>query len=169
MELQNDWVGFLCCSSQASATSFTSNLILLGVVELQLFQLQMTYQEQFPTTAYMRHSCAFHKTQLFKDDIRQTNWARTAQSFLCTDFCNVSACVRQNKGIITNLQMPITTTNFLQLKNDCITFQQMWWSTPYSTCWGQTIISNQPIQATSFVCRLQQHFSGDNVDIQILQ
>ena len=97
----------------------------------------MTYQEQFPTTAYMRHSCAFHKTQLFKDDIRQTNWARTARSFLCTDFCNVSACVRQNKGIITNLQMPITTTNFLQLKNDCITFQQMWWSTPYRLVGGK--------------------------------
>jgi len=63
------------------------------------------------------------------------------QSYLCTDYCNVSACVRQNKGIhnsadayyynqlqpnittllqpnITTLQMPTTTTNFLPLKHD---------------------------------------------------
>jgi len=38
------------------------------------------------------------------------------KSFLCTDDCNASACVRQNKRIITILQILATTPNFLQLK-----------------------------------------------------
>jgi len=40
------------------------------------------------------------------------------KSFLCTGCCNVSACVRQYKGIITILQIPAITPNFLQLKYD---------------------------------------------------
>jgi len=34
--------------------------------------------------------------------------------------------VRQNKGMITILQMPATPLNFLQLEHDYITFQQAW-------------------------------------------
>jgi len=39
------------------------------------------------------------------------------QLIFLTGYCNVSACVRQHKGIITILQVPTITPNFLQLKN----------------------------------------------------
>jgi len=37
----------------------------------------------------------------------------------------------------------------------------------YSTVWRQTTISN--LYTVNFVCKLRQHFSVDNIDIQILQ
>jgi len=38
----------------ARGTSFTSNLILLVVVELQVLRLQMSNEEQFSATEFMR-------------------------------------------------------------------------------------------------------------------
>jgi len=65
------------------------------------------------------------------------------QSFPCIDYCKVSACVRQNKGIITILQIPTTTPwaseGFFQGRATRGFFQnfsrvdQTWWNSHFPT------------------------------------
>jgi len=47
---------------------------------------------------------------------------RLGQHYIsCTDYCNVSACVRQSKWIVTILQIPTTTPTFCTWNTRCPT------------------------------------------------
>jgi len=75
------------------------------------------------------------------------------------------------KVIITILQMPTITPSFLQLKYDQVAFQQTWCPTVLFGSKAPSAISLYRLQyqAVNFVCKLQQHFSVDNTDIQKVQ
>jgi len=59
------------------------------------------------TALLMRHSSHyFSQNPACLNEKDNSDTGRQCQSFLCTDYCNVSAYVRQNKEIIATLQMP---------------------------------------------------------------
>jgi len=80
----------------------------------------MTNGEQLSATALKNHSRHQfpQKPTCWKMMRGKNRLGQDYKLFLPTGYCNVSACVWQNKGIITNQHIASATPNFLQLKHD---------------------------------------------------